>query len=167
MPFRTSRRTKDCRHPSHTSWAQERCRLRDKRRALPAICASPWWPLRTKIAPSQSLVISALTEPNPIRQKSRRDRKRAWRGAPDGVATLKLRKGTFDALNKGSGALGKWSKVVAPSGAPPEELYEEIEKGVPGSDSEIATRNRKSLATFHRTLQSHCSIAQPCLGGNR
>ena len=31
----------------------------------------------------------------------------AWRGAPDGVATLKVRKGAFDALNKGSGALGK------------------------------------------------------------
>ena len=45
-----------------------------------------------------------------------------WRGAPDGVATLKVRKGAFDALNKGSGALGNWSKVVAPSGAPPEEL---------------------------------------------
>ena len=30
----------------------------------------------------------------------------------DGVATLKVRKGTFDALNKGSGALGKvrWSR---------------------------------------------------------
>ena len=27
--------------------------------------------------------------------------------APDGVATLKVRKGAFDALNKGSGALGK------------------------------------------------------------
>ena len=48
----------------------------------------------------------------------------AWRGAPDGVATLKVRKGAFDALNKGSGALEKWSKVVAPSGAPPEELYD-------------------------------------------
>ena len=34
----------------------------------------------------------------------------AWRGAPDGVATLEGRKGAFDALNKGSGAL---------SGAPP------------------------------------------------
>ena len=31
----------------------------------------------------------------------------AWRGAPDGVATLKVRKGAFDALNKGSGALAK------------------------------------------------------------
>ena len=31
----------------------------------------------------------------------------AWRGAPDGVATLKVRKGAFNALNKGSGALGK------------------------------------------------------------
>ena len=30
-----------------------------------------------------------------------------WRGAPDGVATLKVRKGAFDALNKGSGASGK------------------------------------------------------------
>ena len=28
-------------------------------------------------------------------------------GVPDGVATLKVRKGAFDALNKGSGALGK------------------------------------------------------------
>ena len=31
----------------------------------------------------------------------------ASRGAPDRVATLKVRKGAFDALNKGSGALGK------------------------------------------------------------
>ena len=46
------------------------------------------------------------------------------RGAPDGVATLNVRKGAFDALNKGSGALGKRSKVVARSGAPPEELYD-------------------------------------------
>ena len=31
----------------------------------------------------------------------------AWQGAPDGVATLMARKGAFDALNKGSGALGR------------------------------------------------------------
>ena len=31
----------------------------------------------------------------------------ASRGALDGVATLKVRKGTFNALNQGSGALGK------------------------------------------------------------
>ena len=31
----------------------------------------------------------------------------AWRGAPDGIATLEVRKGPFDALNKGPGALGK------------------------------------------------------------
>ena len=43
----------------------------------------------------------------------------AWRGAPNGVATLKVRKSAFDALNKGSGALKKWSKVVAHSRAPP------------------------------------------------
>ena len=49
----------------------------------------------------------------------------AWRGAPDGVATLEVRKGAFDAFNKGSGALGKWSKVVAPSKAPLEELYDD------------------------------------------
>ena len=30
--------------------------------------------------------------------------------------------------------------------------------------SEIAARNRKSLATFHRTLKSQCSIAFSCLG---
>ena len=29
--------------------------------------------------------------------------------------------------------------------------------------SEIAARNRKSLATFHRTLKSKCSIAFACL----
>ena len=29
---------------------------------------------------------------------------------------------------------------------------------------EIAARNRKSLATFHRTLKSQCSIAFSCLG---
>ena len=32
------------------------------------------------------------------------------------------------------------------------------------SDLEIAARNRKSLATFHRTLKSQCSIAFSCLG---
>ena len=31
----------------------------------------------------------------------------ASRGAPHGVATLKVRKGAFDALNKGYGALGE------------------------------------------------------------
>ena len=31
-------------------------------------------------------------------------------------------------------------------------------------DSEIADRNRKSLATFHCTLKSQCSIAFSCLG---
>ena len=35
-------------------------------------------------------------------------------------------------------------------------------EGVLGS--EIAARNRKSLATFHRTLKSQCSIAFSCLG---
>ena len=35
-------------------------------------------------------------------------------------------------------------------------------EGVLGS--EIAARNRKSLATFHRTLKSQCSIALSCLG---
>ena len=30
--------------------------------------------------------------------------------------------------------------------------------------SEIASRNRRSLATFHRTLKSQCSIALSCLG---
>ena len=30
--------------------------------------------------------------------------------------------------------------------------------------SEIAARSRKSLATFHRTLKSQCSIALSCLG---
>ena len=34
-------------------------------------------------------------------------------------------------------------------------------EGVLGSD--IAARNRKSLATFHRTLKSQCSIALSCL----
>ena len=32
------------------------------------------------------------------------------------------------------------------------------------SGSEIAARNRKSLATFHRTLKSQCNIAFSCLG---
>ena len=31
------------------------------------------------------------------------------------------------------------------------------------SGSEIAARNRKSLATSHRTLTSQCSIALSCL----
>ena len=31
------------------------------------------------------------------------------------------------------------------------------------SGSEIAARNRKSLAAFHRTLKSQCSIALHCL----
>ena len=47
----------------------------------------------------------------------------ASRGARRGVATLKERKGAFEAFNKGSGSLGKWSQLVAPSEAPPEELY--------------------------------------------
>ena len=32
------------------------------------------------------------------------------------------------------------------------------------SGSEIAARNRRSLATFHRTLKSQCSTASSCLG---
>ena len=32
------------------------------------------------------------------------------------------------------------------------------------SGSEIAARNRRSLATFHRALKSQCSIALSCLG---
>ena len=48
----------------------------------------------------------------------------ASQGASDGVATLEVRKGAFDALNDGSGALEKCSKVVAPSGAAPEEPYD-------------------------------------------
>ena len=43
-------------------------------------------------------------------------------GAPHGVATLKVRKGGVDALNKGSGALRK-VKLSPPWGVPPEELY--------------------------------------------
>ena len=35
-------------------------------------------------------------------------------------------------------------------------------EGVLGS--EVAARNRKSLATFHRTFKSQCSIAFSCLG---
>ena len=53
--------------------------------------------------------------------------KGCWRGAPDGVATLKVRKGAFAILTlwiKGLEHLEKWSKVVAPSGAPPKELYD-------------------------------------------
>ena len=41
----------------------------------------------------------------------------------------------------------------------PEILHKEEVLG-----SEIAARNRKSLATFHRTLKSQCSIALSCLG---
>ena len=47
----------------------------------------------------------------------------AWRGAPDGVATLKARKAAFDALNKGSEALGSEVKL-SPLRGRPEELYE-------------------------------------------
>ena len=50
----------------------------------------------------------------------------ACRRAPDGVATLKVRKDAVDALNKGSGVLGEVKRVVAPSKAPPEELYEKL-----------------------------------------
>ena len=49
----------------------------------------------------------------------------ASRGAPQGVATLKVRKGAFDVLNKGSGALGK-VKLSPPRGRPPEELYDYV-----------------------------------------
>ena len=38
-------------------------------------------------------------------------------------------------------------------------------EGVLGS--EIAARNRRSLATFHRTLKSQCSIAFSCLRNRR
>ena len=48
----------------------------------------------------------------------------AWRGAPDGVAALEVRKGALALWIKGLEHLEKWSKVVAPSGAPPEELYD-------------------------------------------
>ena len=41
----------------------------------------------------------------------------------------------------------------------PEILQKEADLG-----SDIAARNRKSLATFHRTLKSQCSIAVSCLG---
>ena len=41
----------------------------------------------------------------------------------------------------------------------PEILQEEWVLG-----SEIAARNRKSQATFHRTLKSQCSTAFSCLG---
>ena len=44
-------------------------------------------------------------------------------------------------------------------GAKPPEIPQK--EGVLGS--EIAARNRKSLATFHRTLKSQCSIAFSCL----
>ena len=40
----------------------------------------------------------------------------------------------------------------------------EIPQKEGGLGSEIAARNRKSLATFHRTLKSQCSIAFSCLG---
>ena len=52
--------------------------------------------------------------------------KRCLTGCPYRVAALKVRQGAFDALNKGSGALRKQSKVVALSGASPEELYDDM-----------------------------------------
>ena len=50
----------------------------------------------------------------------------ASRGAPHVVATLKARKGAFDTLNiiKGLEHLESEVKIVAPSGAPPEELFD-------------------------------------------
>ena len=41
--------------------------------------------------------------------------KRCLTGTPVGVATLKVRKGAFDALNKGSGALGKGELKLSPN----------------------------------------------------
>ena len=49
----------------------------------------------------------------------------ASRGGPHGVGSLKVRKGTFDALKKGLEHVEKWSKLTTPSGAPPEELHEQ------------------------------------------
>ena len=43
----------------------------------------------------------------------------------------------------------------------PEILQKEAVLG-----SDIPARNRKSLATFHRTLKSQCSIAFSCLGNH-
>ena len=42
----------------------------------------------------------------------------AWRGAPDGVANLKVRRGAFDALNEGPGALESEVKLSPPRGRP-------------------------------------------------
>ena len=44
-------------------------------------------------------------------------------------------------------------------GAPSPEILQKEE----GLGSEIAARNRKSLATFHRTLKSQCGAAFSCL----
>ena len=75
----------------------------------------------------------------------------------DGVATLKVREGAFEALNKGSGALGKWSKVVAPSGAPPEELYDLPERHPPFSSfsSFSGVWGAKPLLSVGRTQIRH------------
>ena len=48
-----------------------------------------------------------------------------------GVATLKVRKGAFDALNKGSGGLRKRSKVVTPSGRPLKNFLRRVLSRVP------------------------------------
>ena len=113
---------------------------------------------------------------------------------PTGLQLLRWKRVLLTLWKKGLEQFAKWRKVVAPSGAPPEELYEnnlkrflglarqnrrtaiasdfrvdgakspEIpqKEGVLGS--EIAAQNRKSPATFHRTLKSQCSIAWSCLG---
>ena len=43
----------------------------------------------------------------------------ARRGAPDGVGTLKVSRGAFDALNKRSGALGTVKSSCRPLGGAP------------------------------------------------
>ena len=48
----------------------------------------------------------------------------ASRGAPHWVGSLKVRQRSLTLWKRGLEHLEKWNKVIAPSGAPPEELYE-------------------------------------------
>ena len=82
-----------------------------------------------------------------------------------GVATLKVIKGAFNALSKGSGALKKSEeKLSPPSGAPPEELYDR-KKILLGRETNIAAflcfRSRSLFETL--SCLSACSSGRPVL----
>ena len=103
-------------------------------------------------------------------------------GAPDGVATLEVRKGAFDALNKGSGALGKSEvKLSPPRGCPLKDFMSKLRrKGatlirIKGRVLSVYCFACGSLTRFHQKgcnrtwnqSKPYCRPVQPYLGNNR